>query len=100
MNDLNKAKWNITGIHIKRSHYDKNKPFKAEITLGNDWNATLTINVDEERTLAIIDSVSDIILDQLGIELTNMRETAVALVEEKKLKELPAPIEGSTSDGI
>lgn len=95
MNDLNKAKWNINSITIDRNDYTADKTFKARVTLMNTYQSKMEIAVDSERTLAIIDIISDLILDQLNIELTNMREIAVALVAEQKLKELPAPIEGS-----
>lgn len=88
---------NITRVDISRDTYG-DKTFKANVYVNGHYNNEIKLTIDAERTLGIIDIISDLLLDAMTFEMNNMRDTAQALVEEKRLKELPPPLEGEAEE--
>lgn len=66
-------RFTIKSISISRG-YSETDPFKASVGIKSSWDTDMTIKLPEERVLAIIDVVSDIIADALSGHLDNMRE--------------------------
>jgi hypothetical protein len=80
----------IVRVTISRDEYQNNKPFRAEIGIKgyNSYNSSLTINVDEQRTLDIIAIVAPLIEQAVQQELMSWAANAHALANpETKLIE-------------
>lgn len=84
----------ITSIEINRGYSDT-APFKAKIQVKGGYGNELSINVNEERTLQIIDIVSDLLVEAMNFEMETLRATAQQALEEKRQKELPPPVEAA-----
>lgn len=84
----------ITRVDISRGYGDSD-PFTAKIYVNNHYNANMEIKVSEERTLALIDAVSDLIHDALNQSLVSMRQTALEKVEATRIEHQPIDAEYS-----
>lgn len=90
----------IRSITIARPYgYSANDKgmFTTKVTLGNSHDTRMEINVDEERTLALIEQVQDLILDALNNQFANMRDDAVARIEANRPVLLEAEANGDNS---
>ncbi len=94
MSDTNFA---IRSITISRPYgyaaADKGM-FTTSIVLGNSFDTKMEIKVDEQRTLALIEQVQDLILDALNNQFASMRDDAVARIEANK----PVLLEATNAD--
>jgi hypothetical protein len=87
----------VKAINISRS-YHNDSCFRAQVTVTNMYGNDITIQMPEDRVLQLIDVVSDLIVVNVQEQFGNMREDAVAAIEAKKAKELPAPVDSKCID--
>lgn len=100
MEQENKAVPRITikSVHIRRDWSDS--AYQATISVSSTYSNEMTINVPEDRVLMLIDAVADIVNDALAVQLGNMREDAQHALDQKRMRELPSPVDAEPADAI
>jgi len=86
----------IRSVTISRG-WQLNDPFTARIAVvGKDQQ--IEIAVDEQRTLAIIDVVADLIADSVTNGLEDLRSRALALTKRQQIEAAPVLGEDNNDD--
>jgi hypothetical protein len=80
--------YSIETVSIRKD-YMSNKVFVADITVKNAYGNSVSIKLPTERVLALIDSVSDLVVESLEAQFKNMKEDALEAIEQQKAKMLP-----------
>lgn len=73
----------ITRIEIARRWSGADEPFYAKVYCRNQMNAAVEVQLDEQRTLALIHLIDDLIVEAVSDELTALAETAQAAIDER-----------------
>lgn len=82
---MNKLKFR--SMTISRG-YTADSPFRAQIEVHNhSADIVLKLELNEERTLAIIDHVSDLIVEAMNLQMETFATTARQLVLEQQQKQ-------------
>jgi hypothetical protein len=84
--DKTQRRFSIKTISISRNSYQKDSEFTAKMSVENMYGDEIKIKLPDDRIEALIESISDLVIDALQEQFTNMREDFQATIEAKAAK--------------
>jgi hypothetical protein len=82
--DKTQRRFSVKHLNISRSSFSKDADFTATLSVESQYGNEIKVKLPEDRVEALIDSVSDLVLEALQEQFTGMREDFQAVVEHKK----------------
>ena len=82
-------RYSVQRLVIARPYSDGD--YEATISVQTRWGDEIKIKLPEDRIEAMIESVSDLIVDSLSVQLGTMKEDFQHHIAERKAKQLEAP---------
>lgn len=82
----------VKHVSISRS-YSSDNVFVAAVSVDSSYGNEIKVKLPEERVLALIEVVSDLIIDSLNEQFSNMKDDALAAIAEREQKLLEVSAE-------